>query len=428
MNHQVSNKKIWHIIVGGAIGNLVEWYNFLLYGYLASVISQLFFPVQNKLLSLILVFTLFAISFFVRPFGGVLFGWIGDTYGRQRALVISIIMMGIPTLLISCLPTYQSIGIISPILLCIFRILQGFSAGGEHTGSAIYIAEQAPSNRRSLWVSTVVASASLGVLISSIAALLLVHLFNDAQLLAWGWRVGYWFGVILSVTTFFLRINLPETPAFEKYKQEQTSKSSILTNIKNAYKVKEILIVFSLASSWGILYQILFVWMPTYLMYTRNFSRNAALEINSMNMLLLVCSILYVGYLGDFINRKLLARISCIAMFVLAYPLFIMLSTGSLVQAYIAIGIFTIIFSLYLPSVFLLMLELFPVSIRYSGFSTGFNIGLAIFGGTCPLVATWLIQITQNNIVPAFYMMLAALAALLTLKNSQLSLQHRIFA
>src|SRR5665213_3032574 len=114
----ISNKKIWHIIIGGAIGNLTEWYDFLLYGYLASVIAQLFFPLQNKLMSLTLTFTVFALSFFVRPFGGILFGWIGDTYGRQRALIISLIMMAVPTFLIGCLPTYKSIGIASPILLC----------------------------------------------------------------------------------------------------------------------------------------------------------------------------------------------------------------------------------------------------------------------------------------------------------------------
>src|SRR5688572_24515300 len=139
-------KKIWHLIIGGSIGNLTEWYNFLLYGYLASVISQLFFPLQNTLLSLSLTFTVFALSFFVRPLGGIVFGWIGDTYGRQRALVISLMMMAIPTLLIGCLPTYSSLGIASPLLLCLFRICQGFSAGGEHTGSAVYLAEHAPAS------------------------------------------------------------------------------------------------------------------------------------------------------------------------------------------------------------------------------------------------------------------------------------------
>jgi MFS transporter, MHS family, proline/betaine transporter len=191
MQKYIPSKNIGSIIIGGAIGNLTEWYNFLLYGYLAAVISQLFFPAHNKLLSLSLTFTIFALGFLVRPLGGLLFGWIGDTYGRQRALVISLIMMTVPTFLIGCLPTYATMGIASPLLLCIFRIFQGFSAGGEHTGSAVYIAEYAPAGHRTLWVSTVPVSAALGVLISSMSALLIMHSFTHEQLLAWGWRTVF---------------------------------------------------------------------------------------------------------------------------------------------------------------------------------------------------------------------------------------------
>ena len=169
------NKNIWRIILGGSVGNLTEWYNFLLYGYLAPVISEQFFPFEDKLLSFTFFFTLFSISFLVRPIGGVLFGWIGDNYGRQRALVISLIMIAIPTFLIGCLPTYHTIGMASPILLCILRIFQGLSAGGEHTGSAIYVAEHAPPANRALWVSTVPTSAALGVLFCSCISLLIVQ-------------------------------------------------------------------------------------------------------------------------------------------------------------------------------------------------------------------------------------------------------------
>ena len=246
-----SNKKMWHIIIGGTIGNLTEWYNFLLYGYLASVISQEFFPSSNELLSLTLTYTIFALSFLVRPIGGILFGWIGDTYGRQRALVISLIMIAIPTFLIGCLPTYHTIGIASPILLCLFRILQGLSAGGEHTGSAVYLAEHAPANKRTLWVSTVPTSAALGILFSSAVSLLLVSAFSSEELLAWGWRVGYWFGTLLCIVSIALRIGLPETPDFlkthpNKDKSHQRYPLSALITDKNTRK--NLLVVFGLAS------------------------------------------------------------------------------------------------------------------------------------------------------------------------------------
>lgn len=409
------NKKIWHIIIGGTIGNLTEWYNFLLYGYLASTISQLFFPSQNQLMSLTLAFTVFALSFFVRPFGGILFGWIGDTYGRQRALIISLVMMAIPTFLIGCLPTYNSIGIISPILLCLFRICQGLSAGGEHTGSAVYIAEYAPPDRRALWVSTVPTSAALGILISSSVALLIVNSFTQDQLLAWGWRMGYWAGTLLCIISILLRISMPETPYFQKSHKENSKKRyPISTLVKDASTRKSLLIVIGLASSWGVFYQILFIWMPTYLTHVKHFSSSVALQVNSLFILCFAFLVLGIGYFADSITRKSLISLSCIAMTVLAYPLFIMLSSGSVLKVYIAMGIFTLTFSLYLPTAFVSMVESFHTEIRYTGLSFGFNVGLAIFGGTCPLIATWLIEVTGNDSSPAFYMMIAAVCALIT--------------
>lgn len=414
MQENISRKKIGHIIVGGTIGNLTEWYNFLLYGYLASVISQLFFPVQNKLLSLTLVFMLFALSFLVRPLGGILFGWIGDTYGRQRALIISLLLLAIPTFLIGCLPTYQTIGIASPILLSLLRICQGLSAGGEHTGSAVYVAEYAPNSRRSLWVSTVPTSAALGILISSATALLIVNSFSTQQLLAWGWRTGFWIGTLLCVISIVLRISLPETPYFQqKQRQPSLQRQSISALLNNSEILKKILLVFCLASSWGIFYQILFIWMPTYLSGIQHLSNTVSLKINSICMILFTGLVLLVGFCADYVSRKLLLSIACLAMLIFSYPLFTLLSSGSLAHIYCAMITFTLIFSLYLPTAFVCMIELFPVQIRYTALSFGFNIGLAIFGGTCPLIATWLIETTHNNNAPAFYMMLAAIAALL---------------
>jgi MFS transporter, MHS family, proline/betaine transporter len=414
-NINTPNKNVWHIIIGGTIGNLAEWYNFLLYGYLASVISQLFFPAQNKLMALSLTFTVFALSFLIRPFGGILFGWIGDTYGRQRALIISLIMMAIPTLLIGCLPTYNSIGIISPILLCIFRICQGLSAGGEHTGSAIYIAEYAPATRRAFWVSTVPASAALGILISSTISLLIISGFSQEHLLKWGWRVAYFAGTLLCIISIIIRIKMPETPYFQKIRQRKlTERTPIAKLIKDPDTIKSLLIVMGLASSWGIFYQILFIWMPTYLTQLQHMSNSLTLQINSIYILCFACLIICVGYFANYMKYKFILILSCIAMILLAYPLFIMLASGYLWQVHIAMAIFTIIFSLYIPTAFVIMIESFPTQIRYTGVSLGFNIGLAIFGGTCPLVVTWLIKITENNLSPAFYMMLAATLALLT--------------
>ncbi len=408
-----SNNKIAHIILGGSIGNVTEWYNFLLYGYLAPVIAKQFFPVQNKLLSLTLVFTVFALSFFARPLGGILFGRIGDRYGRQRALLISLIAMAIPTLLIAFLPTYQVIGIASPILLCIFRICQGLSAGGEHTGSAIYLAEHAPPTQRSLWVSTVPTSAAFGLLISSFASLILINSFSNEQLLSWGWRAAYLIGAVMCLISILFRLTLPETPHFKKMQLELRQHTSLLALFKNPHTLQNLLIVFALAASWGIFYQVLFIWMPTYLTEMQHFKAGTALIINSLFLSILACLILFIGHRADQISRKRLLMISCFAMFCCAYSLFLLLSSGQIWQAYLAMALFTLIFSLFLPTAFVMMVEAFHAHERYTGLSFGFNAGLAIFGGTCPLIVTWLIQATQNQAAPAFYMMLAALPPLL---------------
>jgi len=410
-----ARKHIWYIIIGGAIGNVVEWYNFSLYGYLAFVIAKLFFPFHNKLLSITLTFTAFALSFFARPFGGVFFGWFGDTYGRQHALVFSLVMMTIPTFLIGCLPTYYTIGIASPIWLSIFRILQGFSAGGEHTGSGIYLAEYASPHRRSLLVSIVPTSAALGILASSVTALVILHSFSYEQLLSWGWRTGYWGGALLCIVSIILRLFLPETPAFQKMQKERINHHfPFLVLLRNPNAVKSLLSVFCLASSWGVFYQILFMWMPTYLAYGNRLSNNVALQINTFSVVVFICAILVVGYCADYISRRFLLMLSCVAMLIAAYPLFILLSSGSLWQVYAAMGIFTLIFSLFIPSAFVCMIESFNTAIRYSGLSIGFNIGLAIFGGSCPLMATWLLETTGSSTAPAWYVMLFAVFALIT--------------
>lgn len=402
-------KNIWHIIIGGTIGNITEWYNFLLYGYLSSVISEQFFPLKNKLLSLTLAFTVFALSFFARPVGGILFGWIGDVYGRQRALLLSLIMMAIPTFLIGCLPVYSSIGLASPLLLSVFRILQGLSAGGEHTGSAIYLAEQAPAKQQILWVSIVPSSAAIGVLLSSAAALLLFSIFTQEQLIAWGWRVGYFIGSLFCFISIFLRINLPETPDFQKAQAQSATRSySLKKLLHQPGNLKKLAIVLGITSSWGIFYQILFVWMPTYLSQVQHFSNDTTLQLNCIYLILFACFIPCAGYLADRTLQTRMLKLACIAMLIVTYPAFMLLSSNKLWHVYIAMAALTLIFSIYLPVAFITMIRLFPVQTRFTLLSFGFNIGLAVFGGTCPLIATWLIAITHNTIAPAFYMLTSA--------------------
>lgn len=410
----LTNQSILRIIVGGTIGNVTEWYNFMLYGFLAPVISNLFFPTHNKILSLTFTFTLFAVSFLVRPLGGILFGWIGDVYGRQRALLASLLLMSVPTLLIGCLPTYATAGVISPILLCLLRVCQGLSAGGEHTGSAVYVAEYAPANQRSLWVSSSPVSAAIGLLFSNIVSLIIVNSFTEQELLSYGWRSGYWFGTLLCLLSLYLRYYLPESPFYEKLeRQHKIDRAPISTLFTDRVTRKNFFLVFMLASCYGVFYQIIFIWMPTYLTEFSHRTSHFALQVNAIFMLIFVCLMLIAGWLADHVDRKKIVVVTAAALFLGAYPAFMMLSSGASLQIFIAMAWLTLSFSFSFPTVFVMMVESFQTKVRYTGLSLSYNLGLALFGGTCPLLVTWLIQLTGYSVAPAFYMMFFALLTML---------------
>ncbi|OGT30793.1 MAG: hypothetical protein A3E87_07520 [Gammaproteobacteria bacterium RIFCSPHIGHO2_12_FULL_35_23] len=415
---------IKYILIGGIIGNFIEWYNFLLYGFLAPIISLLFFPLQNKTIALLFTYSIFAVSFLARPLGGLFIGYLGDTYGRQRALIISLIMMLIPALLIGLLPTYQSIGLASPILLCLLRILQGFSTGGEHTGSAIYVYEHAPTTYKSFWITTIPAIVALGIFMSSATAWIILHLFKRTVLLAWGWRIGFWLGALFCIVGILLRLKLPETPAFQQMKKQLKKPIPLSLIFSEKYLLKNMLILLLLSSCWGIIYQILYVWMPTYLSHYQFLTNSKSLAINNSYLLLFSLCILLAGYLADKTNRLPLLFIACSLLIISAYPLFTWLSSHNLTKINCAMLILSVIFSVYIAASFTIMVTLFQVEIRYTTFSLGFNLGLAIFGGSCPLIVTWLIHLTNNNKAPAYYIISAAtmgfLACLLLINKQSL--------
>jgi MFS transporter, MHS family, proline/betaine transporter len=230
-----------------------------------------------------------------------------------------------------------------------------------------------------------------------------------------GMANGFWAGTVLCLMSLLIRIKLPETPYFQKIKKQKVNhRTPIYALFSDPVVIKNLLLVISLASCWGVFYQILFIWMPTYLTYIHHFTNETTLQINSFFMVIFCCLIVCVGYCADYISRKFLLMLASTAMFIAAYPLFMLLSSGVLLNVYIAMTLFTVIFSVFIPTAFVCMVESFSTQIRYSALSMGFNIGLAIFGGTCPLIATWLIEVTGNKIAPAFYVMLFAALAFLT--------------
>lgn len=398
-------------IAAGAIGNILEWYDFAIYGFLAPILAAQFFPSDNPVTSLIAAFGVFAAGYLMRPVGSLLLGHIGDRVGRRQALTLSIVLMAIPTGLITILPTHASAGIAAAIMLTILRLLQGISVGGEFTGSAVFLTEGAPKHRRGLVGSICVASATVGILLASAVAALLASLMSPEAFADWGWRLAFVPGPILGVVGFYLRRHIPDGGAPEK--------TTAPTRMPIVIALREhggaMLRVATIAAAYGVVFYISFVYLTTYLTDIVKLPRAEALDINTAAMVLLAVLVPAFAILSDRVGRRPVMFVGFAGLFAFAYPLFILLHSGELVQELVGDFCLAILISAIGGPVAAQMVELFPRAIRYSGVSVAYSLTMGVFGGSAPLVATWLIAKTGSDFSPAFYMMGFSLLGVVTL-------------
>lgn len=407
------------IVVAGAVGNMLEWYDFAVFGFFAPAISTQFFPSDDRLAGLLNTFGVFAIGYLARPLGGILFGRIGDRVGRKRALQISIIAMAIPTTLISVLPTHAHIGVWAALLLVLLRLLQGFSVGGEFIGSISYLVEVAPAGRRGLYGSFAVFSTVGGMLAGSAVAAVINMTLSAADTAAWGWRLPFLGGIVLGLAGWQLRRQLIESPAFEALAaRDRTVPHPAIQAIRQMpFQIFQVGVMVILL---GVAIYTLFIWMPTYLTHIIHPPVAHALQINTLAMILLIAMMPLAGAVADRVGYKSVLAAVMIATAVVVYPLFTWIDTGALVAVIVAQIVFALINGFVQGPTPIAMVAQFPVEIRYSAMAVGYNIALAIFGGTAPLVATWLIKETGNLAAPAWYiaaMAIVSCAATLSLKG-----------
>ncbi len=397
-------------LFAGMVGNVLEWYDFVVYAYLAGLIGELFFPSADELASLIKAFAVFAVGFIMRPVGAVLFGYLGDKLGRKKALTISIILMAIATTSIGLLPTYYQIGIIAPILLFILKLLQGLSVGGEYTTSVSFVVEHAPRYRRGLFGSIAILGAVVGILLGSGSVAFISMILDPESFKSWGWRIPFFSGILLGFIGYYVRRNIKETPKFEELeRKKEIDKNPILDVFKKA--PKEFLETFGLSTFQAVGFYTLFVYLATHMIKFAHLERSEALTVNTISMIVLAVLIPFFGILSDQIGRKPLIVFSTFSTFVLAYPLFSLLSSGSVGKALLAQVIFAVIVAGFMAILPTTLVEIFPTKIRNSGYSIGYNLPFALFGGTAPLIATALIKYTGDINSPAFYLMSAAFIA-----------------
>ncbi len=392
-------------VSAAVVGNVLEWYDFAVYGYLATIIAKNFFPAGDDVAALLATFAAFGVGFVIRPLGGIVIGRIGDVKGRKVALILTILLMAVGTVLIGLIPTYSTIGVLAPILLVAARLMQGFSAGGEWGGSTAFIVEWAPADRRGFYGSFQQCSVVGGLLMGSGVAALLTSILAPAVMDSWGWRIPFLFGGIIGPVGIYMRRNIDETPAYRRVAAAPANAGGDTTSpfILAAR-------AFGFTILWTVSFYIFLSYMPTFTQKFAGLSRPAALWSNTAGLLLLMIAIPIMGRLSDRIGRKPLLLTCCIAFIILPYPLFsLMLSGASLmtiVLIQLLIGLAIAPFSGAGPAA---IAEIFPTGTRSTYMSTGYALAVAIFGGFAPFIATWLIATTGSPISPTYYVIAAAI-------------------
>ena len=394
-------------ITAAGIGNVLEYYDFGVYGFLAGVIARKFFPGTDEVASLLATFAAFGVGFLARPLGGIVLGRLGDVRGRKSALVLTILLMAVGTVGIGLIPDYGRIGVLAPALLVLCRVLQGLSAGGEWGNATSFIVEWAPEGRRGYYGSYSQASVVGGVLVSSAVAAVLNSVFSAADIDAWAWRLPFLLGAVLLPVGLWLRRGIGETPRF---RAEQAGEQAGLADLGTPFGL--MLRAFGFTVLWTVCYYVMLTYFPTFTQKYAGLSATQSLWSNTVGLLALMAAIPLTGAASDRIGRKPMLLFCCAAFAVLAYPGFRLILSGLPVWgvALVQVGFDLVIATFSGPGPAALA-ELFPTRARTTLMSFSYALAVAIFGGFAPFIATWLIQQTGTPIAPTFYLIAAALVS-----------------
>ncbi|TNC21422.1 MFS transporter [Amycolatopsis alkalitolerans] len=399
--------KVRRVIIAASIGNAMEWFDILVYGFFAATISKLFFPSADETVSLLLTFGTFAVSYVVRPLGGLILGAYADRRGRKRALMLSIRLMMLATLLIAAMPPYAKIGLVAPIAILLARLVQGFSAGGEFGSATAFLVEHAPE-KRGFMASWQFASQGLSTLLASLFGTVLTATLSDAQLQSWGWRIPFLFGLLIGPIGYYIRRYVGEAGEFvatagvERAPVKETFRGQ---------KGRMFVAMGALAVSTALSYLITF--MPTFAVKELHLPASTGFASTLLTGIVLTGLTPLVGHLPDRFGRTRIMVVFAVLILALVYPSFALLVAypgfGVILAVMFVIGVLKAAYFAPLPA---MMADLFPITSRATGMSVSYNVGVMLFGGTTPLVIVWLVSATGSKISLTFYLMFLAVLSL----------------
>ncbi|MCW3767054.1 MFS transporter [Paenarthrobacter sp. PAE-2] len=409
LEHRKKAKKATGV---AAFGTFIEYYDFSVYGYVAATLATVFFPSDDPLMSLLNTLLVFGSAFVVRPLGAVFFGRLGDRKGRRYSLIASISLMGAAATLTGLLPGYAQIGVVAPILLVLFRMLQGFSTGGEIGGAAAYIREWAEPKRRSLYVSMIPSIAQLGKGLAAGLAALAAAAMPAAAMADWGWRIPFLLALPLGILCLILRLKVEDSPEFTAIKDQDNTTEKPFREVMSKYpkalaKVTTISLVQNLGTYIGT------VFVAVYFSEVLGFKKSEASTIVLLAVIFAAVLIPFAGQLGDRIGGRKVLLWSYLAYALISIPSFALMNQHSFALALLGLGLGIIPYALCQAGTYGSMLEFYPTRVRHTGVAFGHSIGAVIGGGAGPYFATWLIDQTGNTFVPAFVLVAAGLIGLL---------------
>jgi MHS family proline/betaine transporter-like MFS transporter len=397
------------VIAAASIGNALEWYDILVYGYFAVTISHLFFPTVDQTLSLLLALGTFGVSYLVRPLGAIVLGAYADRAGRKASMLASIVLMTIGTGLMVVIPTYASIGILAPIAVLLARLLQGFAVAGEFGSATAFLVEQT-THRKGFFASFQWFGQGLAAVLASFFGVVLTSALTPDQLQSWGWRVPFLFGLLIGPIGLYIRRQLNESPEFLDTVPTKTPVSDLLTSQWDRVLFAIGAVIISTSANYIILY------MPTYAIKELHLPQVLGFIATLIGGLILTFGAPVFGHLSDSIGRIRIMGAVCVLFAVSAYPAFVLLvghaSLTSIVLIVCWLSLLKAAYSGILPA---FMAELFPVQTRGTGIALSYNISVPIFGGFAPFIATWLIAETGSNLAPSFYLIVTSLLSLAVL-------------